>query len=171
MSNHTTSTSHDSTMAIPGHNSHLVHVHETRETGLHCGGELDGCGWYAGSGVGRRERWAEKHMRDAWQRHVDFVQAGGVIRHGRAANVDEGVCHCASCAIVSRMAKNAAETGRLPGCTCEGNYTAPGCPHHGDPKAEGRLDGCVCALFERRVFWVIAGCPHHGDQVGSVTRG
>lgn len=167
MGNHTVSYYHDPAMAIPGHNSHLVYVQETRETGLHCGGELAGCGWFAGDV--RRGRWFEKHLGEAWQRHVDFVQAGGVVRHGRPANVDEGICHCVSCKIVARMAKHAAHIGRLAGCICEGSFKAAGCPHHGDPRADGRLNGCLCALFERRVFWVIAACPHHGDQAGGDT--
>jgi hypothetical protein len=104
MSNHTASYYHDPDMAIPGHMSGLVYVHQTKMIGLHCGGEQeDGCGWFGGSF--HPGRWREKHMREAWQRHVDLMTAGGVIEHGRASNVDKKVCQCGRCMIAWRQAR------------------------------------------------------------------
>jgi len=105
MTNHTATDYHDPAMAIPGHNSTLVYVHETKVTGLHC----EDCRWYGGSFKGR---WAEKHTAEAWQAHVEFVQAGGVIEHGIAANVDAGTCKCVSCMIPWRMARTATQAAR-----------------------------------------------------------
>jgi len=69
MTNYTATETHDPALAIPGHNSLLVYVHETKSTGLHC----DGCpDWYGGRFKGR---WAEKRMAEAWARHVTDVRA------------------------------------------------------------------------------------------------
>lgn len=99
MSDHTAHDYHDPEMATPGHNSLIVYVHQTRQTGLHC----DDCGWFAGSRVGRPGRWREKHMREAWDRHIAHAATGAVLVHGTAANVTEKVCHCVTCMIAYRQ--------------------------------------------------------------------
>lgn len=105
MVNHHSTTYADPDLAIPGHNAALVFVlvfvHETRVTGLHC----DDCGWYGGSF--KPGRWSEKHMAEAWAKHAEYVQAGGVIEHGKAANVDEGICKCVRCSIEWREQRRA----------------------------------------------------------------
>jgi len=121
MVDHTAVYSHDPTMAVAGHQSWLVHVLEQRGVGLHCGGldgdyEADGCGWYGG---GFQGRWAEKHMREAWDKHVAFVQFGGIITHGQAANVVAGICKCVTCVIPYRHLAAAIEDkqrGAWSGC-------------------------------------------------------
>jgi hypothetical protein len=94
MVNHHVTEVHDpSWKAVPGHSHVIVYVHETRCQGLHCEG--DGCGWCGGSF--RPGRWTQQQMDRAWARHLQFVEAGGVIVHGRAGNVLESVCKCVSC--------------------------------------------------------------------------
>ncbi|GIH07389.1 hypothetical protein Rhe02_54560 [Rhizocola hellebori] len=106
MSNHTASYFADPDMAIAGHNSSLVYVHQTKVTGLHC----EDCGWYGGS-FRRDFKIGEKDMRKAWAKHVAFVQEGGVIEHELASNVGEGICLCTRCSLPWR-AQRRAEEGR-----------------------------------------------------------
>lgn len=79
-----------------GHRPSAVFVHQTRDLGLHC----DGCRWSGGSfrdRAGRDERIAAK-----WQAHLDRVATGAVIKHGKPANVDQGICKCVTCMIAWR---------------------------------------------------------------------
>lgn len=97
MSNHTASYFWDPDMSIPGHNSSLVYVHQTKVTGLHC----EECGWSGGS-FRRDLKKGEKAMKAAWTGHVAFVQAGGALTHGVASNVESGICKCVTCSIAWR---------------------------------------------------------------------
>ena len=96
MGNHTRVDSTDPALSVPGHTAHTVYIIETRQIGLHC----DEDGWFGGSF--RPDRWREKHMREAWDRHVAHAATGAVIKHGLASNVAEKICVCVSCSIASR---------------------------------------------------------------------
>lgn len=102
MGDHHTTTYHDTTLAVFGHHSLIVYVHETKDRGLHC----EDCGWYGG---GFKGRWVGRQMGKTWQKHADFVQAGGVVTHGRAANVEQDACRCVTCEIAWRGEQNARE--------------------------------------------------------------
>lgn len=91
---------HDDRMAVPGHNSNIVFVHQTKESGLHC----HDCQWSDGVTYKLTKK-DERRMRASWRRHAAFVQGGGVIEHGRPSNVDSGICSCVRCAFEWRMAQ------------------------------------------------------------------
>ncbi|HEY1394987.1 hypothetical protein [Roseateles sp.] len=97
MSNHTSHELVDTEHSVPGHTFTVVYVHQTRSMGLHC--EEDG--WFGGSF--RPDRWRDKHMTEAWQKHLDHAATGAVIEHGRAENVTEKICVCVTCSIAWRQ--------------------------------------------------------------------
>lgn len=95
---------------VPGHTSLLAYIEQTRIYGLHCHDDANadgGCGWSGGSF--RPDRWRDKHMSEAWAKHLEFVNAGGVIEHGKASNVTDRICDCVNCSIAHRMEQNAAD--------------------------------------------------------------
>lgn len=105
MGNHSRVDYENRDLSVPGHTAHIVYIPETRDMGLHC----DEDGWFAGGKIGKPGRWRDKHMAEAWQKHLDHAATGAVIVHERPENVDEGICQCVRCLIPWRMAKNAAE--------------------------------------------------------------
>lgn len=96
MTNHTSTEHHDPELSAPGHTAVIIHVHQTGGLGLHC--EEDG--WFGGGF--RPARWREKHMREAWEKHLAHAATGAVLVHGTAANVIERVCRCVRCSIAWR---------------------------------------------------------------------
>jgi hypothetical protein len=95
-------TSHDyidRDLSAPGHTASIVYVHQTRGMGLHCSED----GWYGGGF--RPDRWRDKHMAEAFKRHLDHAATGATITHGLAANVDAKICQCVRCSIPWRMAR------------------------------------------------------------------
>lgn len=96
MSNHTAHDYIDQDLSVPGHTATIVYVHQTRGMGLHCHED----GWYGGGF--RPDRWRDKHMAEAFKRHVQHAATGATITHGLAANVTDKICLCVTCSIAWR---------------------------------------------------------------------
>lgn len=65
MTNHRTEDFIDTELSVPGHTALVAYNHNTRAQSLNC----DDCGQHLGRFV--PDRWREKHIRDAWQTHLD----------------------------------------------------------------------------------------------------
>ncbi len=137
MVDHTTSRGFDHSLRqLAGHRAWTVYVYETKDEGLHC----HDCGWYGGSFKGR---WAEKHKEQAWEQHLTFVEAGGVIEHGVAENVRQKVCECVTCKIAWREEEYGPKKAAT-GATGPKPLTA--CARCGQPLADDNCpDVCSCS--------------------------
>lgn len=69
MANHRTEDFIDDQLSVPGHTALVSYNHNTRAQALSC----DECGDRLGRFV--PDRWREKHIRDAWKKHLDQVGA------------------------------------------------------------------------------------------------
>lgn len=73
MGNHHVEPFVDAELSVPGHAALVAHNHNTGAQSLSC----DDCGEHLGRFV--PDRWREKHIRDAWQKHL-VGQATGDTR-------------------------------------------------------------------------------------------
>lgn len=64
MSNHHVEPFVDTELSVPGHTALVAHNHNTGAQSLHC----DDCAQHLGRFL--PDRWRQKHIRDAWNKHL-----------------------------------------------------------------------------------------------------